>query len=112
MQPLILRSQLLRGRSELSYTDLAQRLAQERAFLTMHARNRRLYVALGEVVDRCRKRSLPAIPAIVWRRDLRRPGASYYPRARPRARTSTRQIAAWRAEHGAVLARRRYRAVI
>src|SRR5690349_19169497 len=87
-----LRSHVVRGRLWLSYTELARLLSP--AFPTMHARNRQLYVALGEIVHRCKRRSLPKLPAIVWRRDLRRPGASYYAVAHPRARTIAGQVAA------------------
>ena len=45
----------------------------------------RLDAALGEIVDACRSKGFPALPAIVVRRDLRVPGAGYYARAHPHA---------------------------
>lgn len=42
--------------------------------------------ALGEIVQACRSRGLPALAAIVVRRDLRVPGDKYYAVAHPHAR--------------------------
>jgi hypothetical protein len=109
----VLRQQLLSGgRRSLTYKQLAGRLRTRHGFRTMHARNRLLFVALGEVVDGCRRRKLPALPAIVWRADLGRPGNSYYRRAHPRARSAAAQRPAWTAEYQRVIAQRSYPATI
>lgn len=64
----------------------------------VHWRSRVLFGALGTVVKACRKRKLGALPALVVRRDTRRPGASYYPVAHPTAKTRKARRARWWAE--------------
>jgi hypothetical protein len=102
-----LRALLRRGGNRITYADLASVLRP--TFPTMHARNRYLYVALGDVVRRCNQRHLPKIAALVWRKDLNRPGPAYYSVAHPQAASLAAKINAWRGEHAAVLAaRQRY----
>jgi hypothetical protein len=57
-----------------------------------------MHAALGEIIRRCRRRGLPAIPALVVRTQEGRPGRVYYPIAHPDARTETQRSAAWEAE--------------
>jgi hypothetical protein len=58
----------------LTYTQLARQVG-------VGPRARIFHLALGDLVRRCRMRSLPALPALVVRADLGMPGAGYYPTA-------------------------------
>lgn len=56
----------------------------------------RLSAALGELVAACRTKNLPALPAIVVRKDTGMPGVGYYPVAHPTAgKDRVLQVMAW-----------------
>lgn len=69
----------------------------------VHARSPQLHAALGEVTNACRHAQLPALPAIVWRSDSKRPSDGYYKAAHPRAHTDEARVSAWEREHAKVL---------
>jgi hypothetical protein len=82
--------------NRLTYKQLCLHLATKGR--KVHWRSSVLFGALGTIVVECRKRKLGALPALVVRRDTRRPGASYYPVAHKGAATRAARIAAWRGE--------------
>lgn len=96
-----LRKQLLAGTESLTYRELADLVGKHHA---THPRSPRLHAALTEVTRACRARSLPCLPALVWRASLSRPSDGYYAVAHPRQRTEKSRVEAWRREHASVLA--------
>jgi hypothetical protein len=84
------------GTKRISYKGLCSRLAK--LGWKTHWRSRTLWNALGEVVVACHANTLGALPALVVRRDLGRPGASYYPVAHKLAKTHSAKLKAWRTE--------------
>jgi hypothetical protein len=84
------------ARRTISYKDLCLKLAKRG--WKVHWRSRKLWMALGDVVVACQSRDLGALPALVIRRNLGRPGASYYPVAHRKARTLAAKITAWKNE--------------
>ena len=106
MSPLahaIYKQLLRRARSpepSITYAELAGGLGAR----SLHPRSPRLHRALGELANACRHRSLPCLPALVWRADTRRPSDGYYKVAHPRAHTGAARVAAWEREHARVLA--------
>ena len=77
---------LLRGRvpgtaARITYDDLATQLPP--AFSDVQAYDVRLWQALGEIVEECRRRHLPALSAIVVRGDTGTPGHGYFEAAHP-----------------------------
>ena len=85
-----------RKHASITYGELAKAV-------DVHHRSPQLHVALGEVTNACRHNQLPALPAIVWRADAKRPSDGYYKAAHPRAHTDDARIAAWEREHARVL---------
>lgn len=96
--------QLLRhlraGHASITYGALAAHVSKKHP---THPRSTAFYVALGEVSAACRAKSLPCLPAIVWRSGSTRPGAGYYTAAHPRAKTDAARLAAWEREHERVV---------
>jgi hypothetical protein len=80
----------------ISYKGLCSGLAK--VGWKTHWRSPGLWKALGEVVIACHAKNLGALPALVVRRDLGRPGASYYPVAHMLAKTQSAKLNAWRTE--------------
>jgi hypothetical protein len=71
---------------EIAYEDLVARLPPlPPPYDDIDVRDPRLSDALGEIVVACRAKKLPALPAIVVRKDTRMPGIGYYPVAHPAA---------------------------
>ena len=93
----------VRAQESITYKELAASL--DYRFAT-HPRSRKLHDALTEVTAACRARSLPILPAIVWRAGTRRPSTGYYKVAHPSARTDATRHAAWEREHARVLRER------
>jgi hypothetical protein len=85
-----------RNKPSITYGELA-------TAIDVHPRSARLHAALGEVTNACRHAALPALPAIVWRADSKRPSDGYYKVAHPRAHTDEARVAAWEREHDRVL---------
>ncbi len=83
--------------AEITYTELVNRLGPMPApNQDLQAHDRRLDIALGELVTACRARGLPAIAALVVRDDSRIPGSGYYPMAHPTVANDTaRAMIAW-----------------
>jgi hypothetical protein len=102
----VLRRRARTREPSITYAELSIELARGRPRATAHPRSSRLHAALGEVSTACRAVALPCLPAIVWRRDTRRPSTGYYPVAHPRASTERARIAAWAREHARVVAHR------
>jgi hypothetical protein len=97
----ILRTRVPSARdARISYTDLLTLLPNEFAYLDLENPQHRNEVseALGEVVAACRAANLPALSALVVRRDreaLTSPGPGYYPFAHPNAGDRLMQEIAW-----------------
>lgn len=82
---------------EITYEDLVARLpALPPPYSGVDVQDRRLSDALGEIVIACRAKGLPALAAIVVRKDTRMPGDGYYPVAHPAAGNDrVLQVLAW-----------------
>ncbi len=96
-----LRKHLRAHQASITYGDLAAEIS---ATLPTHARSAKLHAALGEVTTACRARALPAITAMVWRNDTRRPSDGYYKLAHRRRRSEPTRVKAWEVEHARVVA--------
>jgi hypothetical protein len=90
--------------STLTYKELVDAVGRANPSLATHPRNASFHAALGEVSAACRAAGLPCLPAIVCRRDTRRPSAGYYKAAHPLVRSDDGREKAWRREHARVLA--------
>ena len=88
----------------ITYKELAAAVGRARPALATHPRSGKLHAALGEVSAACRAAGLPCLPAIVCRRDTRRPSDGYYKAAHPLVRSDDGREKAWRREHARVLA--------
>lgn len=66
----------------VTYQDLVRQLRKQHGY-RLSVRTTRLHVALGEVVDHCHALCLPALAALVVRKNCSTPGPGYYPRAHP-----------------------------
>jgi hypothetical protein len=96
--------QLLRhlraGKASITYAELAAAVSKK---YPTHQRSPTFHSALGEVTSGCRAKSLPCLPAIVWKAGGAGPSTGYFKVAHPRAKTETSQLAAWEREHADVV---------
>ncbi len=84
----------------ITYADLARQLRDtSESFEFIFHRSRELYVALDEIGQECRRLKKPPLPALVVRRDSRRPGDAYYVGI---PGTRGEQVAAWQRDLEAV----------
>ena len=105
-----LRAHLLARTTSITYGQLAAAVSKK---IPTHPRSSKLHAALGELTAACRARSLPCLPAMVWRTDTRRPSDGYYKLAHSRSRSELARVAAWEKEHARVVAAAaRYPAVL
>lgn len=88
----------------LTYKELAAAVGRANPALAAHPRSGSFHAALGEVSAACRAARLPCLPALVCRRDTRRPSAGYYKAAHPLVRSDDGREKAWRRELARVLA--------
>lgn len=84
----------------ISYSELADQVSRK---IPTHRRSAKFHAALGEVTVTCRRHKLPAIAAIVWRRDTSRPSDGYFIVAHPKLSSDSGRIAAWEVEHDRVV---------
>lgn len=96
-----LRRHLRSRRISITYGELAAEVSRA---IPTHPRSRALHAALTEVTVACKARSLPCLPAMVWRAGTRRPSSGYYKIAHSRSRSELAAIAAWEAEYDRVVA--------
>jgi len=82
---------------EITYEDLVARLpALPPPYSGVDVQDSRLSDALGEIVTACRAKGLPALAAVVVRKDTKMPGNGYYPVAHPTAGDDrVQQAIAW-----------------
>ena len=99
----VLRRQAALPEPRITYKRLAQQLQElSEEFETVNQRSQRLYAALCEVGDACRRLKLPSLPALVVRADTKRPGDAYFAGSCGGSVYKGEKISAWRREVEAV----------
>ena len=99
----ILRKQVTKKESRITYKELAERLRDTSDdFAHVNHRSQQLYASLWELGRECRRRRLPCLAALVVRADTRRPGDAYFEGPESRSLYKDEKIATWKRELEAV----------
>ena len=99
----ILRKQVTKEESRVTYKELAERLRDTSdEFAHVNHRSQQLYASLWELGRECRRLHLPCLAALVVRADTRRPGDAYFEGPESRNLYKDEKVAAWKRELEAV----------